>query len=624
MRIPFERLDWGERYGPSIEKGLNVPFRSAEYSMLLKRLFAARLKRILQKERATYDPMQLASIIATRFPHFRDILRKVQWECLINKFSNSKTWSRDRTLLNDHSLNIRFEELLNMTNDQTTDWVDLLRVRILKAWNESGSPPFPEVTLSAMIEDFRKMSKTRLTPRLNDYEDTFNVLVDDGRLGSCLKLFFPMMLKARINYSSKINGNGNFDGHSVYDLFADDKLRALMQKGCRRHFRRDSFYKYSQSVVANGPTGLGVTTGKEWITAFPNTTLAADHAYWISPKPHDDAFGTGYTQIDASDFLSLSRAELSALHEAKAIPDGALTNLAASPSRSTTALPMNHRYNIRLYKRSMRLFPSGFNAFKIGYNQVAANFSPVIAKYLYEKYTEEIKEQKVINVYDPCAGWGGRIAGAMMVKHDRHIHYIGTDPNTGNYSEELGTTRYEHVAWFINQALETWGIYDANAFAPHTCDIYRMGSETIGSDSNFKKYRGKLDLVLSSPPYFSREIYSEDETQSVKKFPRYDQWRDGFLRPTLETAYGYLRRNRYLLWNVADIWAGDGFCPIEQDSLDILQSLGAQLVGIERMVLANAPGSHRVDGDGIPTTINAVRIDGTWRKFEPIYVLRKP
>jgi hypothetical protein len=39
----------------------------------------------------------------------------------------------------------------------------------------------------------------------------------------------------------------------------------------------------------------------------------------------------------------------------------------------------------------------GFQAFKIGFsNQVAANFSPLVARYLYEKYTEHCKDEGVL------------------------------------------------------------------------------------------------------------------------------------------------------------------------------------------------------------------------------------
>ena len=50
--------------------------------------------------------------------------------------------------------------------------------------------------------------------------------------------------------------------------------------------------------------------------------------------------------------------------------------------------------------------------------------------------------------------------------------------------------------------------------------------------------KGKLDMVFTSPPYFDREQYSEDDEQSFKSYPMYSDWRDNFLkRPTLTNAY---------------------------------------------------------------------------------------
>jgi hypothetical protein len=96
------------------------------------------------------------------------------------------------------------------------------------------------------------------------------------------------------------------------------------------------------------------------------------------------------------------------------------------------------------------------------------------------------------------------------------------------------------------------------------------------------------------------------------------------LRPTLETAYSHLQRNRYLLWNIADVSIGPRTYPLEADSKAILQKLGAEFVGLERMALANMPGSNRINKDGRPTCKNYYRAGGTWRKFEPIFVFRKP
>ena len=87
-------------------------------------------------------------------------------------------------------------------------------------------------------------------------------------------------------------------------------------------------------------------------------------------------------------------------------------------------------YQIMLFKKGQKIFPLGFKPFRISWCQYAVNFPPLTAKYLYEKYTEHFKEQSTIRIWDPSAGWGGRILGAMSISDDRNIHYISTDPNT--------------------------------------------------------------------------------------------------------------------------------------------------------------------------------------------------
>ena len=85
----------------------------------------------------------------------------------------------------------------------------------------------------------------------------------------------------------------------------------------------------------------------------------------------------------------------------------------------------------------------------------AVNFPPLTAKFVYQKYTDHIENKNDLTVYDPSAGWGGRILGAMSID-DRQIHYVGTDPNTDNYISELNKSRYEYVAdFFNNEVLET-------------------------------------------------------------------------------------------------------------------------------------------------------------------------
>ena len=80
----------------------------------------------------------------------------------------------------------------------------------------------------------------------------------------------------------------------------------------------------------------------------------------------------------------------------------------------------------------------------------------------------------------------------------------------------------------------------------NTFHYFQMGSEHIGDHEDFQQYKGKLDMVFTSPPYFDREQYSADEEQSFKSYPMYHDWRDNFLKPTLTNAFNSLNSDRYL------------------------------------------------------------------------------
>ena len=156
-------------------------------------------------------------------------------------------------------------------------------------------------------------------------------------------------------------------------------------------------------------------------------------------------------------------------------------------------------------------------------------------------------------------------------------------------------------------------------------EIYQLGSEVIQFDENFQKHKGTVDLIFTSPPYFAKEAYSEDPEQSYKKFGQYDEWREGFLRPTLETAVAWLKNDRYILWNIADAVFGGDMLPLEKDSQDILESLGMVYKGKIKMSLAQMPGGNRVDSEtGLPKAKNFCKVNGMWLKYEPVFVFYKP
>jgi DNA modification methylase len=85
---------------------------------------------------------------------------------------------------------------------------------------------------------------------------------------------------------------------------------------------------------------------------------------------------------------------------------------------------------------------------------------------------------------------------------------------------------------------------------------------------------GVFDLVFTSPPYFCKELYSQDLMQSSARYGDYDSWRDRFLRPLVEKSFTALRENGIFVLNVANVKIGQGYFPVADDADRILREHG--------------------------------------------------
>lgn len=522
---------------------------------------------------------------------------------------NKKWFYEKNNELLESPCNKKFEEILWMPEDDFRQWVRDLREVVVELWDNHDKPPRVGYNEETIIEQFNEMTsfpvwKFEVEDELTGEKD---VIRNTSVIGNAVNQFFPTMMKTRINYTSDSS-----QGKSIYDYFAREDLYETFVKYARRHFKRDSFYHYSNPLKVNETITVGskkqsFQTGEEFIRWFESNARIYDtHDYWLSPK--EDKEYSGYNEkLKNQKYLSVSRKRLKDLNA----PDNCITNIDYNDEDNL---------QIRFFEKGQRVFPVGLKAFRVSFCQYAVNFPPLTAKYLYEKFTDHIKTQDVINIYDPSSGWGGRLLGAMSVTDERNIHYIGTDPNT-DHNTTLGRTKYHELADFFNTKTTR-----ATCLFPktHTYEIFQSGSEEIHQLEGFQKYKGKIDLIFTSPPYFAKEAYSEDEEQSYKKFSQYESWREGFLRKTLQTCCEYLKRDRYLLWNISDAKFGSEILPLEKDSVDILKSLGMEYKGVLKMSLAQMPGGNRVDTEtGKPKTKNFCKINGMWLKYEPIFVFYK-
>lgn len=538
-------------------------------------------------------------------------------------------------LIADPQFNLTYDDILEMDNETFMLYVGYMRARIRQVWDEQGIAPSTGWSDADVTEDFTKLSGFPVATFWRTDEGGRRVIHNTHTLGNAVNAWnLSRMLKVRINYTEEDKGR------SIYDFFAKDDLFRKYVPYARRHFLRDSFYFFAQTVrkgdgLPHRPDVVP-TSAVDFCERFAQYERTyGTHELLIEAKD----VGTGYSGYAAhlgerdvvvhnleessvqrtdAKFFVLTYDELIDL-----VKRGVLPKICVRVIRPAKELNREHEFHVRMYAKGQKLFPAMFKSFRVSMCQYAVNFPPLTAKLLYQTFLKHVPDEKV-TIWDPSGGWAGRILGAMASElrtpdNDlQQLHYIGTDPNPDFYDGE--TSVYADIAAYYNRIRNRASLFDES----HTYEIYCSGSEMVQHNPNFRRHKGKLDLVFTSPPYFNREAYSEDENQSYKRFGTYDSWRDGFLRETLKTAYEWLKPNRYLLWNIADLKVGKKYLPLQQDSIAICKELGFEFIEEICMTLRGMPGANRVDENGELTAKNMCKVKGKPYKYEPILVFRKP
>ena len=124
-------------------------------------------------------------------------------------------------------------------------------------------------------------------------------------------------------------------------------------------------------------------------------------------------------------------------------------------------------------------------------------------------------------LFDPCAGWGGRMLGTVSTGWN----YVSCDPNIETYNN-------------VNRIIDFLEI--GNKVNLHNIPVETFDIEGLK----------EIDIVLTSPPYFNLEVYNQDENQSYNKFNTYEVWRDQWLFPIITRSLSVLKENGISAWNV--------------------------------------------------------------------------
>lgn len=203
---------------------------------------------------------------------------------------------------------------------------------------------------------------------------------------------------------------------------------------------------------------------------------------------------------------------------------------------------------------------------KVSGTQTVSNFRPSVATSIYNKFAGEGK------VYDPCMGFGGRLIGAIA--SDRVKSYTGMDPSLKTFNG-------------LSKMAENLNI-------DKELNLYCQRAEQAIPN-------GKFDLIFTSPPYFDTEKYSNEPTQSYKMYPTYEKWFEGFLTRMIDNSLKVLKKDGYLIINIANVKSAP---TLENDFTMLMDMLGTPLIKTYKMALSQQHSGGKF-------------------KFEPIFVYQR-
>ena len=151
--------------------------------------------------------------------------------------------------------------------------------------------------------------------------------------------------------------------------------------------------------------------------------------------------------------------------------------------------------------------------------KACSNFPVTVSLFL-------LKTLKVKRWLDPSAGWGDRLLSAI----NYGCEYHGFDPNTA-------------MAEKYQDMIDTFGD-----------DKYLV--ETLPFEKS-ELQDNYYDLVFTSPPFFTLEVYSAEKTQCYLNYNTLDKWLNNFLFPLIKKAEKCLTKGGHLGLYISDYRSKD-------------------------------------------------------------------
>lgn len=208
--------------------------------------------------------------------------------------------------------------------------------------------------------------------------------------------------------------------------------------------------------------------------------------------------------------------------------------------------------------------------------QSASNFRPGFALLMYRRFAPD-----GATVLDTSTGYGGRLVGFMA---SGLAQYIGIDPDKPTHE---GNQRMAQDLGFAERV-----------------ELHNLPAEDVPIDL----LRERCQFAFTSPPYFSKEHYSQDDTQSWVRYKTGDDWRSGFLEPMMSLQFAALVPGSFSVVNIAPVNLRSKTYPLDDWTKQAGVNAGFEYIETERFDLT------RRFGAGMDDEVSS----------EPVLIFRKP
>ena len=153
---------------------------------------------------------------------------------------------------------------------------------------------------------------------------------------------------------------------------------------------------------------------------------------------------------------------------------------------------------------------------------------------------ERLSDLEDMNYLDMCSGWGCRLFAAASC----HMNYFGCDTNSQLFAG------YKQMLEFFSDM-------------PGKQEIHNKPFEDSRTELQvFTKQHGLFDICMTSPPFFTLELYNGPQT-STTRYPEFTEWLHEFLFKSIALSWEFIAEEGFLVIHMDDIMDFNVITPLK-------------------------------------------------------------